>query len=343
MNKVIPKKGVNLSQLLKDANQTFCTYCGCDYNEGCLNSSDLAEHMEYCFWKKHYKTKPLNTQVVFPMHGAGGIFFPTGVPVRGGTCEFATEKCAKNCIAKIYKVTDTERLASWKAFLNATPEEFVVTIIRDLEKLQKPILHWFASGDCTMMAMPKIIKIMRLLVYHGVRQNGFTRNIALFEEMVNYYTPIALCLTVESKNKKWKSVGKHRGMYAYPNWRNKSVDIYSVEGVRKIKFTKAEHEELKRWEGGCGGPSGTVESEKTVWTKHKTVKMNCVYCYLKGIMCFKKVMENDWNIRFNECDYWTRQKIKEWGSQQATEMTRENCGSRKKCQQSSDYCKSYKD
>lgn len=118
------------------------------------------------------------------------VVFPPGVKGNGGTCDFMTPQCAKEC-----------RLEQ-NVFQKSTYEKFKQMNVADIartikEEARGHIIEWFVTGDCPADLTEKISQVMLLL--HGDRfsQHGFTRNKTLWQLVSPHY--VRLFLTVEDK------------------------------------------------------------------------------------------------------------------------------------------------
>ena len=100
-------------------------------------------------------------QLLHPFANAMGVFFPTGDVMDGGTCDFATETCKKECCAKregaATVIDRKQKELILKFFVENSVDEIVIKIISELQtKKNSFILSWFASGDCPKLLTDKI-------------------------------------------------------------------------------------------------------------------------------------------------------------------------------------------
>lgn len=144
-------------------------------------------------------------KILRPFTGTGAIFFPIGKPPNG-TCEFATPECSKYCYTlenskdngysnfdEEIRVPEDDKIWILQQFRSLPINELQSKIVCELEGLQTPILHYFGSGDCTMMDIDKISRLIHSL-RNKVTQMGFTRNIELWKQHKDI-----LALTIEKK------------------------------------------------------------------------------------------------------------------------------------------------
>lgn len=160
-----------------------------------------------------------------PFTGTAAVFFPVGMPPKG-TCEFASSDCLKYCYAEDpndrnfdeeLRIPESEKWKIYKYFVNMSVDLICTKILRDLNGLQTPILHWFGSGDCPTKDINKISSIIKS-VDKEIAQMGFTRNIELWKKHKEIFA-----LTIDSKN---DAVNKH-GMYSIPDYKAQVSVMYA--------------------------------------------------------------------------------------------------------------------
>lgn len=148
------------------------------------------------------------------------ICFPAGLPKDGGTCEFATMTCLKECPQERNKLL----FATLKFFENHQVEFLVNTIKEQMSELKCVILYWFHSGDCPMRLTTKINQIQKHLSDCGIIQAGFTRNIKLWK-LAQQISNIRLALTVES-TKEASRFNAREGVISVPDYKKEKNRIY---------------------------------------------------------------------------------------------------------------------
>ena len=196
-----------------------------------------------------------------PYAGTGAIFFPEGSLEKGGTCEFATEICLKECSAvanfgifEEYHISKRDKKSILKFIQQESLSSIAAQILKDLDGLQTTILYWFATGDCMSNNTDKIDDIICLFnAFDDIQQIGFTRNQNLWSEFYNQ-----LCLTIDKSEHKISRAGH----YAIPNYKTKEIEIVINE---RISY-------------GCGG--GVTKKNKFL---HEA---NCKICLRKKVGCF---------------------------------------------------------
>ena len=170
-------------------------------------------------------------KILRPYSGTGAVFFPLGKPPKG-TCEFATPRCLKYCYAEKDKVFDDEMTIEesdkWEiydAFMNLHIVDLLHKIKDELDGLQTPILHWFASGDCMRKDEERICLIIEQIqkLLPDVVQMGFTRNINLWAEFKDI-----MIFTTENK-KELQKYGFWCGRYAIPVYTKLTTKIFNLE------------------------------------------------------------------------------------------------------------------
>lgn len=212
-------------------------------------------------------------KILRPIYSAAGIFFPIGKPEKGGTCQYASDVCLKKCYAQdkdydeVLNIPEEDKKKIYDFFVNESLVTICNEIIKEMGELQVKILTWFASGDCLDKDIDKIYRIMFLLHGKGVIQNGFTRNVKLYDTIIADKVINHIVLTVESKAIK-DAPGKYpKGLWAIPNYETGVVDLYHG----KLGFKSY---------GDCGMNEVTFKGEEVV------IASNCSGCYSKKIGCF---------------------------------------------------------
>lgn len=125
-----------------------------------------------------------NRPIVFMDSDIPSIYFPVGLPIDGGTCEFATKVCLEHCPSG-GAVNEHERYAL-QYFINHTSKEVFAKIVLDFGELaDRPynakMLQWYTWGDCPSKLTQKVYEIILMLCGEGIPQYGFTRNERLWE------------------------------------------------------------------------------------------------------------------------------------------------------------------
>lgn len=167
-----------------------------------------------------------------PFTGTAAVFFPVGVPPVG-TCEFASAICLKYCYAEDpndrnfdeeLRIPESEKWEIYEYFTQMSVDLVKAKILKDLDGLQTPILHWFGSGDCPMRDIDKISSIIKS-VGKKASQMGFTRNVELWLRHKEVFA-----LTIDSK----EDVLDGYSMYSVPDYKNQTsvmyVPSYQVRG-----------------------------------------------------------------------------------------------------------------
>jgi hypothetical protein len=208
-------------------------------------------------------------KILRPFTGTGCVFFPIGLP-PGGTCEFATQKCLVHCYAtgRKFKNYDVEVLITksdvwwiYNQFMTRDIRWIKNEIIRELDGLQTPILHWFGSGDVLTKDMDRISKIIDY-IGDDVEQIGFTRNIEFWKRHKRIFA-----LTVEDFRTA-KDIDKN-GFFSVPNYRKQeTVMCCPSSNVR----------------GGYCGPLSCDDKEDPELNHY----INCKACMMLETGCFDK-------------------------------------------------------
>lgn len=166
-----------------------------------------------------------NLKILRPFTGTGAVFFPIGLPPKG-TCEFASPDCLKYCytIEESYfeeetDIPDEELQYIYNYFMEKPINEISDKIIKELDGLQTPILHWFGMGECQTKDVNRISKIIDSIP-NNIIQMGFTRNVKLWERYKNIFV-LTIENIEEAENKK--------GLFSIPNYTEGISIVYSPQ------------------------------------------------------------------------------------------------------------------
>ena len=215
------------------------------------------------------------TKLLRPFTGTGAVFFPTGKPPKG-SCYWASKACLQYCYAieevdinfdEDLRVTEVEKTAVKMYFINNGVEKICRKIIKELDGLQTPILHWFGTGDCPPDLRPKISSIIKTLP-GDIVQMGFTRNRKLWKNHKDIFA-----LTIEDET----LATDLSALYSIPIYAEQTSVIYSPKyQVRG---------------GYCGPLICTDVSRCTQGIDHY---INCKTCLRLKTGCFHRE-EKDWH------------------------------------------------
>lgn len=206
-------------------------------------------------------------KILRPFTGTGCVFFPIGKP-PSGTCEFATHKCIKHCYATGTKyhnydveilILEPEKWKIYDQFMTRDIRWIKNEIIRELDGLQTPILHWFGSGDVLTKDMDRISRIIKY-IGNDVEQFGFTRNIEFWKRHKNIFA-----LTVESVADA-KRLDKN-GFFSIPNYRKQETVMFCPSSQVR---------------GGYCGPLSCDDKEDSSLNHY----INCRACRMLKTGCF---------------------------------------------------------
>lgn len=207
----------------------------------------------------------MNFKILRPFTGTGAVFFPIGLPPKG-TCEFASSDCLNHCytIEESYfeeetNIANEELWYIYNYFMEQPINKICDEIVKELDGLQTPILHWFGMGDCRTKDVDRMSKIINAIP-NNIIQMGFTRNIKLWEKYKNIFA-----LTVESM----KETKNKEGLFSIPNYDEGISIIYSS------KYTVR------------GGYCGPVTCKDFVDSKLEHF-INCRVCYKLSTGCFDR-------------------------------------------------------
>lgn len=218
-------------------------------------------------------------KILRPIYSAAGIFFPIGRPEIGGTCQYASDVCLKKCYAlekdydEVLNIPEEEKREIYKFFTKESLMTICNEIVKEMDELQVKILTWFASGDCLDIDIDRIYRVMFLLHGEGIIQNGFTRNVKLYDTIIDDEVIKHIVLTVESKAIKDAPDDDYpKGLWAIPNYRTGVVELYHGK-LGHISY------------GGCGMNDVTTQFKGEI----VVIAANCLGCYNKKLGCFIKV------------------------------------------------------
>ena len=234
-------------------------------------------------------------KLLHPFAHVMGVYFPVGKLEDGGTCEFATEKCLKECIAcnpdtKNSRIPYGDKLTAYDYFISNTAEDIAKKIIGELIDSSCKQVSWFASGDCPRAIEWKVLSVMLILQNSGIIQCGFTRNRKLhthlyfkrssYSDIDSWSLPsdLRIVLTVEDIEKargvlRISDVNKGDGnvLMGCPDYREKKVNIY-IRGQSSFS---------------CYDNYFYSNPEINMVPKNKEGKeLNCKACYEKKQGCF---------------------------------------------------------
>lgn len=215
-------------------------------------------------------------KILRPTYGAAGIFFPIGIPEKGGTCQYPSNKCLKSCYAlkkdydEIINISEEDKKKIYNFFIKKPILTVCNEITKEMDELQIKILSWFASGDCLNKDIDRIYQIMVLLDEEGVVQNGFTRNKRLYSEIIQSNKIDHIVLTVESLLPKDAPLENYpRGLWAIPDYEKGIVKLYHGKLGRKSYATCGFNQVETKFDG-----------------KEIKIATNCSGCYHKKLGCF---------------------------------------------------------
>ena len=215
-------------------------------------------------------------KILRPSIGAAGIFFPIGKPKDGGTCEYASGECLKECYAldkdydEMINIPEEDKREIYNFFIEKSTFSICSKIIEEMNGLQMKILSWFASGDCLDKDIDKLYQIMVLLTEEGIAQNGFTRNWKLYRRIINGGIIVHLVLTLESLSHENNPFGDHPlGLWAVPDYEKGMVRLYNGKLGNKSY-------------AGCGSNDVVTKFDG----KEVKITANCTGCYYKRLGCF---------------------------------------------------------
>jgi len=233
------------------------------------------------------------TSIIHPFSGVGAVFFPVGPLSKGGTCEFATDTCLRECAALKYateenKIPYKDKKTAYRFITINNANLVTVQILKELHRMNTKILYWFASGDCPGKNTGRVANTIKNLHDCGIIQQGFTRNVELWLR-VREERNVHMVLTVENWKDildEWKTVGLGN-VFAYPDYQTGEVVIIQYDWeCREPKY---------RYRCGSistGGAPTWRESTCAYVAKEIKREANCQRCYDESVGCFTSEGKN---------------------------------------------------
>lgn len=218
-----------------------------------------------------------NSRILYPYANVMGIFFPEGKLDEGGTCQYFTPTCIKNCCSHFpgdgEKIGFENKRKTYNYFLDNISKAIANKIIKELNENNCNILTWFVSGDCPSFLENKFYSIIKIIDNTGIAQTGFTRNASLWEKCKELKNGKVL-LTVENIGIINKEKVNSVGLYSIPNYKIGAIDIYRIFIDKK---------QSKSY--GCGGAYYTYHIKDTE-KEQAHLNLDCKKCYEEKIGCF---------------------------------------------------------
>ena len=210
-------------------------------------------------------------KLIHPFSGVAAIFFPVGKLKNGGTCEFATAKCLKECVAfknatKQNKIDYKDKYNAFTRIIENDIFDLTYQLAKQVRESHTNILYWFASGDCPSKHTTRIVDVIGRCSSVIPVQMGFTRNEELWET-ANRIGNVRLILTLERLNKSKIQSMSTSGVIAVPDYEKGDIQLYrNKESI-----------------GGCGANIAYYERLGKRF-KHKA---NCNICFREKTGCFQ--------------------------------------------------------
>lgn len=203
----------------------------------------------------------MTEKLLYPDGRHLALYFPAGLPERGGSCSFASMKCLTNCLS--YLVHNSVTKHTVDIFDTRTIEEIVGMMYEQLRQRKPKLLEWFCWGDCMPEKTEQVLQIMKELSKKGVIQCGFTRNIELWRGS-HKIKNVHLGFTTEDESEIVYLA--EEGLVAVPDYWTGETKIY-LGAERGLV-------------GGCGG---NFYREKATQIDYEP---ECIECYKKKRGCF---------------------------------------------------------
>lgn len=192
------------------------------------------------------------------------LYFPAGLPERGGSCAFASMRCLVNCLSYLMQNNITKNTND--IFDTHKEQEIAEIICNQLSRRKPRLLEWFCWGDCIPERTEQVLGVMRLLSKKGIIQCGFTRNKKLWKAS-HKIKNMRLGFTTEDIDE--LDYLSKKGLVAYPNYDTGETQIFYGT-------------ERKHSGGSCGGAFYYDRATKISYDAE------CVECYKNRRGCFTK-------------------------------------------------------
>jgi len=202
-----------------------------------------------------------------------GIMFPSGKLENGGTCEFASRTCLKECCATACVsnkqiVGHTNKKKTYDAFLLNSVEIITQKISNELRENNCTVLTWFGCGDCPSFLTEKYFNIVKQIDELGFAQTGFTRNRKLWQLCKTLSATTKVILSIEDVKKETE-----KGMFSIADYEKGSVSIVIINKKRTAIL--------------CNCGSDYYENHWRLKNKSAPkLKFDCRFCYDNKKGCF---------------------------------------------------------
>lgn len=201
----------------------------------------------------------VDNRIVFMDGMFPAIFFPIGLPEKGGSCAYLTDHCLEYCPAHEVNKHEVRALNYFKesdalSIANRIIDEMCLECLTHL--------YWWPWGDCLPELTDKITEVMFELSKRGILQNGFTRNPALWKN-IPFSNELRIGFHVDTLEE-IEEMSTDKNVLCCPDITVNKAELY----FNKEKVARC-----------CG-----------IWcdwlTKNETRMADCQECYLYGQGCF---------------------------------------------------------
>lgn len=156
-------------------------------------------------------------QITIESGRASAIYFPAGKIEDGGSCDFQTVQCAKECHIKPNPLS----MGSLKRFQELNVSDICNQITKEMKKDNIEVLSWFEAGDCPKLLTSKISQVMGALP-ENIIQHGFTRNKVLWDIMLDLKR---VRLAYSCEDMEYAKRMSEYGLVGYPHYDSERVEI----------------------------------------------------------------------------------------------------------------------
>lgn len=160
-------------------------------------------------------------ELLHPDGKIDAIYFPPGLPERGGSCTFASMKCLVNCLSYLTQNSiTTDTINAFKVF---GAEKLISILWEQIKAQPEKLMEWFCWGDCPPELTDKVCKVIAGLAKKGVVQCGFTRNKKLWKAALKIPN-VRIGITIED----FDDVAEYakKGLVAHPKYDSGETELF---------------------------------------------------------------------------------------------------------------------
>ena len=209
----------------------------------------------------------MDKNLLYPDGKVLAVYFPPGLPERGGSCAFASMRCLVNCLSYLTQNSITKD--TFDVFQKQDAKTITEKLWKQIEKQPIKLMEWFCWGDCPPGMTDKVIDVIKGLSLKGVVQCGFTRNKELWQAVLKVPN-VRIGITIEDIDD-IKEYAK-KGLVAHPQYDSGETELF-------YKTTDSKHY------ASCGGSFMRVTATEISY------EADCLTCYKNKRGCFTKFVK----------------------------------------------------